>query len=155
MRDTIYSIRHPDMMLFDLDSTLPNTYGAQEGGSLQLPLPAHGYHPALVDGLTGDLGLPAAELYEACEENDCKDAIRLKENGILRELASEEDMALYRATAGNATDYAVTYGEFDYQGRQTPGPTLEESSSHRETRRTRSSTCIPSLSPPWRWSHTR
>ena len=31
MRDTIYAIRHPDMMLFDLDSMLLNTYGHQEG----------------------------------------------------------------------------------------------------------------------------
>ena len=158
MRDTIYSIRHPDMMLFDLDSTLLDTYGAQEGEAFNYHYQAHGYHPLLCfDGLTGDLlkielrdgtkycshgsgafmaplmqefrtkhpsmdlylrgdsGFAAPELYEACEENDCKYAIRLKENGILRELASEEDTALYQATAGNATDYAVTYGEFDYQ----------------------------------------
>ena len=56
MRDTIYSIRHPDMMLFDLDSTLLDTYGAQEGEAFNYHYQAHGYHPLLCfDGLTGDL----------------------------------------------------------------------------------------------------
>lgn len=31
MRDVVYSIRKPEHMLFDLDSTLLNTYGSQEG----------------------------------------------------------------------------------------------------------------------------
>ena len=31
MRNRVYSVRHPDFMLFDLDSTLLNTYGNQEG----------------------------------------------------------------------------------------------------------------------------
>ena len=31
MREIIYSIRTPEQMLFDLDSTLLHTYGAQEG----------------------------------------------------------------------------------------------------------------------------
>ena len=31
MRDTVYSIKQPEHMLFDLDSTLLNTYGSQEG----------------------------------------------------------------------------------------------------------------------------
>lgn len=158
MRDTIYSIQHPDMMLFDLDSTLLNTYGRQEGGAFNYHYQAHGYHPLLCfDGLTGDLlkielrdgtqycskgsgefmrpliqefrtkhpsldlylrgdsGFAAPELYETCEDNDCKYAIRLKENTVLRELASEEDNALYEATRENMIDYAVTYGEFEYQ----------------------------------------
>lgn len=53
MRDTIYAIRHPDMMLFDLDSTLLNTYGHQEGEGFNYHYQAHGYHPLLCfDGLT-------------------------------------------------------------------------------------------------------
>ena len=31
MREIVYSIKHPEHMLFDLDSTLLNTYGKQEG----------------------------------------------------------------------------------------------------------------------------
>lgn len=158
MRDTVYAIRHPERMLFDLDSTLLNTYGHQEGEGFNFHYQAHGYHPLLCfDGLTGDLlraelrdgtqycskgsgafmtplmqeyrekypsmplylrgdsGFAAPELYEACEENDCKYAIRLKENGILRSLAAEEDEILYRKTREDQISYAVVYGEFEYQ----------------------------------------
>ena len=56
MRNTVYSVRHPDCMLFDLDSTLLNTYGNQEGEAFNYHYQAHGYHPLLCfDGLTGDL----------------------------------------------------------------------------------------------------
>ena len=56
MRDTIYSIKHSEHMLFDLDSTLLNTYGHQEGEGFNYHYHAHGYHPLLCfDGLTGDL----------------------------------------------------------------------------------------------------
>ena len=158
MRDTIYNVKHPDFMLFDLDSTLLNTYGNQEGEAFNFHYQAHGYHPLLCfDGLTGDLlkaelrdgtqycskgsgefmtplmtefrekypsldlylrgdsGFASPELYEACEEHDCKYAIRLKENKKLRELAYDEDEALTRATKDNIVDYAVEYGEFMYQ----------------------------------------
>lgn len=56
MRDIIYSIRKPECMLFDLDSTLLPTYGSQEGEAFNYHYQAHGYHPLLCyDGLTGDL----------------------------------------------------------------------------------------------------
>lgn len=56
MREVIYSIKHPEHMLFDLDSTLLNTYGNQEGEAFNYHYQAHGYHPLLCfDGLTGDL----------------------------------------------------------------------------------------------------
>ena len=43
-------------MLFDLDSTLLNTYGHQEGAAFNYHYQAHGYHPLLCfDGITGDL----------------------------------------------------------------------------------------------------
>ena len=157
LRKVIYSVRRPDFMLFDIDSTL-NTYGNQEGEGFNSHYQAHGYHPLLCyDGLTGDLlkaelregtkycgkeadlfmrslldgfvcdfpGLPlylrgdsgfaSPALYEVLEEKDCKYAIRLKENAKLRELAEEENQALYRATKFNQVDYAVEYGEFLYQ----------------------------------------
>lgn len=158
MRETIYSIKRPEHMLFDLDSTLLNTYGDQEGEGFNYHYQAHGYHPLLCyDGLTGDLlkaelrdgtrycskdadqfmiplmkefrdkypsmplflrgdsGFASPDLYKACENNDCKYAIRLKQNSTLVELASDADEALYRATRQNQVDYAVEYGEFSYQ----------------------------------------
>lgn len=121
MRDIVYSIKAPDHMLFDLDSTLLNTYGKQEGEGFNFHYQAHGYHPLLCyDGITGDLlkaelrngtqycsndadksmipllqeyrakypllplylrgdsGFASPDLYKACEDNDCKYAIRLK-----------------------------------------------------------------------------
>ena len=158
MREIIYSIHTPEQMLFDLDSTLLNTYGTQEGEGFNFHYQAHGYHPLLCyDGITGDLlktelregtqycskeaaafmipllqeyrtkypsmplylrgdsGFASPDLYEACEENDCKYAIRLKLNATLIRYAQDAEEALYRATRNNQIDYAVEYGEFDYQ----------------------------------------
>ena len=56
LRDIIYSIKRPEHMLLDLDSTLLETYGHQEGEGFNFHYHAHGYHPLLCyDGLTGDL----------------------------------------------------------------------------------------------------
>ena len=56
LRDIIYSIKRPEHMLLDLDSTLFGTYGNQEGEGFNFHYQAHGYHPLLCyDGLTGDL----------------------------------------------------------------------------------------------------
>ena len=165
MRDVVYSIQMPEFMLFDLDSTLLNTYGDQEGEGFNFHYQAHGYHPLLCyDGLTGDLlkaelrdgtqycsrdadqfmiplmqeyrtkypslplylrgdsGFASPELYKACEENDCQYAIRLKQNQALIKYASDADEALYRATRENQVDYAVEYGEFEYQAGSWPHP---------------------------------
>ena len=165
MREIIYSIREPEHMLFDLDSTLLNTYGTQEGEGFNFHYQAHGYHPLLCyDGLTGDLlkaelrdgtqycskdadqfmiplmqeyrtkypsmplylrgdsGFASPDLYNACEENDCKYAIRLKQNQTLVKYAADVDEALYRATRKNQIDYAVEYGEFEYQAGSWPYP---------------------------------
>ncbi len=158
LRKIIYSIKKPEFMLFDIDSTLLNTYGNQEGEGFNFHYQAHGYHPLLCyDGLTGDLlkaelrdgtmycskeadgfmqalldefiadypdmplylrgdsGFASPDLYEVLESKDCKYAIRLKENAKLRELAEDENQALYHATRFNQVDYAVEYGEFMYQ----------------------------------------
>ncbi len=56
LRDIIYSVKHPEHVLLDLDSTLFETYGNQEGEGFNFHYHAHGYHPLLCyDGLTGDL----------------------------------------------------------------------------------------------------
>ena len=56
LRKIIYSIKKPEFMLFDIDTTLFGTYGNQEGEGFNYHYKAHGYHPLLCyDGLTGDL----------------------------------------------------------------------------------------------------
>jgi len=56
LRSRVYSHKKPDMLLLDLDSTLLETYGRQEGEKFNYHYQAHGYHPLLCyDGLTGDL----------------------------------------------------------------------------------------------------
>ena len=56
LRRKIYSIEKPEMVLLDLDSTLLETYGKQEGEGFNFHYQAHGYHPLLCyDGLKGDL----------------------------------------------------------------------------------------------------
>ena len=158
LRKVIYSIKKPEFTLFDIDSTLLDTYGNQEGEGFNCHYQAHGYHPLLCyDGLTGDLlkaelrdgtmycsreadlfmkslleefaddfpdmplylrgdsGFASPDLHEVPEDKNCKYAIRLKENARLRELAEEENQALYRATRASQVDYVVEYGEFLYQ----------------------------------------
>ncbi|WKY46426.1 IS1380 family transposase [Eubacteriaceae bacterium ES3] len=56
MRTSAYKIKRPKQVLLDLDSTLLNTYGKQEGEGFNYHYRVHGYHPLLCyDGLTGDL----------------------------------------------------------------------------------------------------
>ena len=55
-RRKVYSVKPPEMILFDLDTTLLETYGKQEGEAFNFHYNAHGYHPFICfDGLTGDL----------------------------------------------------------------------------------------------------
>lgn len=158
MRDIVYSIKPPEHILFDLDSTLLNTYGKREGEAFNYHYQAHVYHPLLCfDGITGDMlkieirdgthycskdadlfmiplmqefrtkhpalplylrgdsGFASPELYEACEDNSCRYAIRLKMNKTLITFAEDKAEALRKATICNMVDYAVTYGEFIYQ----------------------------------------
>lgn len=160
LRRTVNSVNPPEHMLLDLDSTLLDTYGNQEGNAFNYHYQANGYHPLLCyDGLTGDLlkaelrkgsqycsngagsfmeelmneiredfpdtllymrgdsGFASPELYDVLEKQNCKYAIRLKENSRLRELASAKDRALFDAVAyrNDAISYAVVYGEFMYQ----------------------------------------
>ena len=59
LRKKIYSIKMPEYVLFDIDTTLLATYGKQEGEGFNYHYQAHGYHPLLCyDGLTGDLIKP-------------------------------------------------------------------------------------------------
>ena len=56
LRKRIYRYTRPEMLLFDVDSTLFETFGKQEGEAFNTHYNGHGYHPLLCyDGLTGDL----------------------------------------------------------------------------------------------------
>lgn len=55
-RKVVYSGKKPEMLLLDLDSTLLNTYGHQEGEGFNFHYQNRGYHPLVCyDGITGDL----------------------------------------------------------------------------------------------------
>ena len=56
LRKIVYSIDRPTQILLDLDSTLLDTYGKQEGAAFNFHYSANGYHPLVCyDGMTGDL----------------------------------------------------------------------------------------------------
>ena len=56
LRKSIYSIQMPEAIILDLDSTLLDTYGKQEGRAFNFHYQSNGYHPLVCyDGITGDL----------------------------------------------------------------------------------------------------
>ena len=56
LRKRIYSIQMPEAIILDLDSTLLNAYGKQEGRAFNFHYQSNGYHPLVCyDGITGDL----------------------------------------------------------------------------------------------------
>ena len=160
-----YSIQKPEHILLDIDTTLLDGYGKQEGVCFNYHYQAKGYHPFICfDSMTGDLigtqlrggsdyccknvsdflepilneylnkypdtavflrgdsGFATDELYSLCETHGTSYAIRLKENGVLRKLASEIESELEDLTAENMVDYAVVYGEFLYQAKSWDYP---------------------------------
>ena len=158
LRKVVYAIEYRKTVVLDLDSTLLDTYGSQEGEGFNFHYQNHGYHPLVCyDGISGDLlkielrrgtaysctgvteflqpvldefltdhpdtalvlrgdsGFATPGLYQQCETNGTSYAIRLKENRTLRRLAEYEEKLLYKKTLKNQVDYAVIYGEFEYQ----------------------------------------
>ena len=56
LRKKIYSIQMPSAVILDLDSTLLDAYGRQEGRAFNFHYQSNGYHPLVCyDGMTGDL----------------------------------------------------------------------------------------------------
>ena len=56
LRKKIYSIQMPEAIILDLDSTLLEAYGKQEGRAFNYHYQSNGYHPLVCyDGITGDL----------------------------------------------------------------------------------------------------
>lgn len=70
----------------------------------------------------GDSGFAEPNLLETLETNGCKYVIRLKENNVLMNMTREKDDALARATRDNMLNYAVEYGEFEYQAKTWSHP---------------------------------
>ena len=163
LRNKIYNIKMPQAVILDLDSTLLDAYGRQEGSTFNFHYQSNGYHPLVCyDGMTGDLikiqlrdgtqysctrvvdflqtvldeylndypsirillrgdsGFATPDLYEQCEKNGTSYVIRLKENGILREKASDLVDELDEITQNNTVDYAAAYGEFMYKAGSWP-----------------------------------
>lgn len=163
LRNKIYNIKMPQAVILDLDSTLLDAYGRQEGSVFNFHYQSNGYHPLVCyDGMTGDLikiqlrdgtqysctgvvdflqkvldeylndypsirillrgdsGFATPDLYEQCEKNGTSYVIRLKENGILREKASDLVDKLDEITQNNTVDYATAYGEFMYKAGSWP-----------------------------------
>ncbi len=56
LRKKIYNIQVPQAVILDLDPTLLDAYGRQEGRALNFHYQSNGYHPLVCyDGMTGDL----------------------------------------------------------------------------------------------------
>lgn len=56
LRKKTYDIKMPEAVVFDLDSTLLDAYGKQEGRAFNYHYQSNGYHPLVCyDGITGDL----------------------------------------------------------------------------------------------------
>ena len=56
LRKKVYSIQMPEAIILDLDSTLLNAYGKQEGRAFNFHYQSNGYHPLVYYyGITGDL----------------------------------------------------------------------------------------------------
>ena len=56
MRKAVYAIDRPEFMVFDIDTTLLDAYGKQEGVAFNFHYQSVGYHPFLCfNGINGDL----------------------------------------------------------------------------------------------------
>ena len=55
LRKRVYRIQMPQAVILDLDSTLLDAYGKQEGRAFNFHYQSNGYHPLVCyDGMTGD-----------------------------------------------------------------------------------------------------
>lgn len=87
LRRRIYSIRKPEMILLDIDSTLFQIFGKQEGNDFNYHYSNHGYHPLLCDdGLTGDLRRAMIRPGNVYTSSDCCTFLKLLIDRISRGL---------------------------------------------------------------------
>jgi len=110
LRRIVYSCDKPEMVLFDIDTTLLETYGKQEGEAFNFHYQAHGYHPFLCfDGLTGDL--LKAQLRRGADYC-CKGVVDFLQPLFDEFLNDYPDTALYlRGDSGFATPELYTQCE--------------------------------------------
>ena len=106
------------LILFDIDSTLFDTFGSQEGEGFNFHYSNHGYHPLLCyDGLTGDLLKAMLRPGEVYTSTDCCQFLKPL---LMEYLEDYPDVALYlRGDSGfacpdlfellesNGTSYAI------------------------------------------------
>ncbi|MCD8218182.1 MAG: IS1380 family transposase [Clostridiales bacterium] len=124
----VYTIKKPELMLFDIDTTLFEAYGKQEGRGFNYHYQANGYHPLLCyDGVTGDL--LKAELREGAKY--CSNGAGDFMEPLLAEYRSEyPEMPLYlRGDSGFASpDLYETLEEKDckYAIRLKENPNLRK-----------------------------
>ena len=114
LRKKIYSIQMSQAVILDLDSTLLDAYGKQEGRAFNFHYQSNGYHPLVCyDGITGDL-----------IKIQLRDGTRYSCTGVVDFLQPILDEYLVNElddiTRENKVDYAVVYGEFMYQAATWP-----------------------------------
>lgn len=102
LRREAYAIEMPNAVLMDLDSTLLDTYGKQEGEAFNYHYSAHGYHPLLCyDGITRDL--IRAKLRKGSDYS-CKDVCEFMQPVFDEYLNDYPDISLLlRGDSGFAT----------------------------------------------------
>lgn len=70
-------MQKPKMVLFDIDSTLFDTFKSQEGEGFKYQYSNHGYHMLLnYDGLTSDLLKAFIRPGNVCTSMDCCEFIK-------------------------------------------------------------------------------
>lgn len=122
LRRRIYSVKQPESILLDIDSTLFETYGKQEGNDYNQHYNNYGYHPLLVfDGLTGDLlkaELRTGNTYTSKGAPNFLYPLLLelqedypKTNIFLRGDSGFADILLYEKLETNKTSYAIRLKE--------------------------------------------
>ena len=114
LRKRVYSIQMPQAVILDLDSTLLDAYGKQEGRAFNFHYQSNGYHPLVCyDGITGDL-----------IKIQLRDGTRYSCTGVVDFLQPILDEYLVDEfddiTRENNVDYAVVYGEFMYKAGPWP-----------------------------------
>lgn len=93
LRQKVYSIRKPEMVLLDIDSTLFDTFGKQEGVGFNYHYSNHGYHPLLCyDGLTGDLLKAVLRLGNVYSSTGCCEFLQ---SLLMKYLEDYPDIKLY------------------------------------------------------------
>lgn len=79
-------------------------------------------YPSVNVFVRGDSGFATPELYDLCEKYGMQYAVRLKENGVLRNLAAPVVAELIKSIKGNLVDHAEIYGEFMYEAKSWSKP---------------------------------